>query len=158
MSWISRPLALLGQSPRVLVSQVPRHPVGQDPQCHLRGPCRRTVTTQGETHTVFDKHTKLLQRERSAGREDAHLYDYLKDEVNFSITKYHVHHFMWYTLTTLCSTHYTCVLIRSQRVNMHFKVTFFLEESKICCIISECSFSKARVVLLLKESTVNTVN
>lgn len=36
---------------------------------------------------MFDRHTKLLQKERAAAREDAHLFDYLKDEVGFRLAE-----------------------------------------------------------------------
>lgn len=44
---------------------------------------RRLSQQQGSTLNVFDRHTKLLQRERAAKDPEAELYDYLKEEVTF---------------------------------------------------------------------------
>lgn len=40
---------------------------------------------KGNTMNVFDRHTKLLQRERAAKNRDAPIYDYLKEEVCYSL-------------------------------------------------------------------------
>ncbi|MCL4126142.1 UNVERIFIED_CONTAM: hypothetical protein GTU68_038838 [Idotea baltica] len=44
--------------------------------------------TQKETNTqmrVFDRQTKLLQRERAAHLPDHHVFDYLKEEVGYRL-------------------------------------------------------------------------
>lgn len=41
---------------------------------------------KGNTVNVFDRHTKLLQRERAAKDPDANLYDYLKEEVGYRLS------------------------------------------------------------------------
>lgn len=40
---------------------------------------------KGNAMNVFDRHTKLLQRERAAKNPDAPLYDYLKEEVGYRL-------------------------------------------------------------------------
>ena len=44
----------------------------------------RTISSQ--TVNIFDRNVKKLQRERAAVREDAELYDYIKDEVGFRLS------------------------------------------------------------------------
>lgn len=47
---------------------------------------RRLSQQQGSTLNVFDRHTKLLQRERAAKDPEAELYDYLKEEVGYRLS------------------------------------------------------------------------
>lgn len=40
---------------------------------------------EGSNVHIFDRNTKLLQRERAAAAQDVNLYDYLKDEIGYRL-------------------------------------------------------------------------
>ncbi|KAF2346314.1 hypothetical protein FHG87_022930, partial [Trinorchestia longiramus] len=56
-------------------------------QSHVWMAIRALTSGRSETLTVFDRSTKLMQRERAAAREDVQLYDYLKDEVGYRLSE-----------------------------------------------------------------------
>lgn len=48
-----------------------------------KAPVTKTATSVYNIMNVFDRKAKALQRERSAQREDYHLYEYIKEEMGW---------------------------------------------------------------------------
>lgn len=48
-------------------------------------PICKQIGSEGTSVQIFDRYTKILQRERAATAKDVDLYDYLKDEIGYRL-------------------------------------------------------------------------
>lgn len=46
-------------------------------------PKQKTASSVYRTMNIFDRKTKILQKERSAQQEDYHLYEYVREEIGW---------------------------------------------------------------------------